>query len=131
MSRGSASAQTLRYALRLLRCCISIGESSRFRPFAQTTSCDLLFSSLVDLGDAHCSQQRQIVLDVPIVGDAAVLDLDEVGGDEGYWLALALRLPEPAGEMTGEVHMHSDVVACDDYLLHRNLEVGNGGAEPA
>src|SRR4030081_2594336 len=46
--------------------------------------------SLVDLGDAYLLQQRQIVLDVPIVGDAAVLDLDEVGGDEGDWLGPAL-----------------------------------------
>src|SRR5229473_699833 len=85
--------------------------------------------SLVDLGDAHFLQQRQIVLDMPIVGDAAVLDLDEVGGDEGDRLALALRLPEPAGEMAGEVHMHGDVVAGDDHLLHGDLESGHGGAE--
>src|SRR6266436_1546671 len=87
--------------------------------------------SQIDLSDAHFLQQRQIVLDVPIVGDAALLDLDEVGSDEGDRLAFALRLPELAGEMTGEVHMHSDVVACDDYLLHRDLEVGHGGAKPA
>src|SRR6267143_1271245 len=87
--------------------------------------------SLVDLGDAYLLQQHQIVLDVPIVGDAAVLDLDEVSGDEGDRLAFALRLPEPAGEMAGEIHMHGDVVAGDDHLLHRNLEVGHGGAEPA
>src|SRR5712675_1193651 len=87
--------------------------------------------SLVDLGDADLLQQRQIVLDVPIVGDAAVLDLDEVGGDEGDRLAFALRLPELAGEMAGKVHMHGDVIAGDDHLLHRDLEVGHGGAEAA
>src|SRR6266853_2438967 len=87
--------------------------------------------SRADLGDPHLLQQREIVLDVPIVGDAAVLDLDEVGGDEGDRLALALRLPEPAGEMAGEVHMHGDVIAGHDYLLHRDLEVGHRGAKPA
>src|SRR5437879_8845553 len=87
--------------------------------------------SRADLGDAHLLQQRQIVLDVPIVGDAAVLDLDEVGGDEGDRLAFALRLPELAGEMAGEVHMHRDIVAGDDHLRRRDLEVGHGGAEPA
>src|SRR5258708_3181624 len=87
--------------------------------------------SHVDLGDAHRLQQRQIVLDVPVVGDAAVFDLDEVSGDEGYRLAFALRLPEPAGEMAGEIHMHGDVVAGDDHLLHRDLEVGHCGAELA
>src|SRR6202171_2358836 len=50
--------------------------------------------SLVDLDDAYLLQQRQIVLDMPIVGDTAVLDLDEVRGDEGDRLALALLLPE-------------------------------------
>src|ERR1700675_4711236 len=87
--------------------------------------------SLVHFGYAYLLQQRQIVLDVPIVGDAAVLDLDEVGGDEGDRLALALRLAEPAGEMAGEVHVHGDVVAGDYHLLHRDFEVGHGGAEPA
>src|SRR6266849_7935589 len=85
--------------------------------------------SRADLGDAHLLQQRQIVLDVPIVGDAPVLDLEEIGGDEGDRLALALRLAEPAGEMAGEAHVHGDVVAGDDHLLHRDLEVGHGGAE--
>src|SRR3981081_3908275 len=47
--------------------------------------------SLVDLGDPHLLQQRQIVLDVPIVADAAVLDLDEIRSDEGDRLAPALR----------------------------------------
>src|SRR5712671_71577 len=87
--------------------------------------------SLVDLGDAYLLQQRQIVLDVPIVGDAAVLDLDEIGGDEGDRLALALRLPEPAGEMAGEVHMHGDVIAGHDYRRPRGLGGGHRGARRA
>src|ERR1700704_1047884 len=61
--------------------------------------------SRADLGDPHLLQQHQIVLDVPVIGDAAVLDLDEVGGDEGDRLAFALRLSELAGEMAGKVHM--------------------------
>src|SRR6266566_4573667 len=61
-----------------------------------------------DLGDAHILQQREIVLDVPIVGDAAVLDLDEVSSDEGVGLAVALDLAEGAGEMAGETHVHGD-----------------------
>src|SRR5258708_15518577 len=87
--------------------------------------------SLVDLGDPHFLQQRQIVLDVPIIGDAAVLDLDDVSGDEGDRLAFSLGLPELAAEMAGEVQMHRDIVAGDDHLLHDDLEVGHGGAEPA
>src|SRR5260370_20215200 len=87
--------------------------------------------SRADLGDSHLLQQRQIVLDVPVVGDAAVLDLDEVGGDEGDRLAFALRLSELASEVTCEVHMHSDVVAGDDHLLHRDLQIRHGGPEAA
>src|SRR5260221_6973887 len=87
--------------------------------------------SRADLGDPHLLQQCQIVLDVPIVCDAAVLDLDEVGGDERDRLALALRLPEPAREMAGEVHMPGDLVAGGDHLLYRDFEVGHGRAEAA
>src|SRR5229473_2402184 len=86
---------------------------------------------LVDPGDAHFLQQRQIVLDVPIVGDATVLDLDEIGRDEGDRLAFALRLSELAGEVTGEVHVHGDIVAGNDHLLHRDLEIGHSSAETA
>jgi len=55
-----------------------------------------------DFRDAHLLEQRQVVFDVPIVGDPAVLDLHEIGGDEVDRLALALRLAERAGEMSGE-----------------------------
>src|SRR5260370_14325697 len=87
--------------------------------------------SQADLGDTHLLQQRQIVLDVPVVGDPAVLDLDEVSGDEGDRLTFALPLTKLAGEMAGEAHMHGDVLAGDDHLLHRDLEIGHGGAETA
>jgi len=94
MLRGSASAQSYRYSLHLFRCCPSIGESSTISSFSgkqhlRSPAC----WSLLDLGDAYLLQQRQIVLDVPIVGDAAVLDLDEVSGDEGTGCLPAL--PEP------------------------------------
>src|SRR5260370_27564490 len=74
--------------------------------------------SRADLGDPHLLQQCQIVLDVPIVCDAAVLDLDEVGGDERDRLALALRLSEPACEMAGEGPIYGDVVARDYHLSY-------------
>ena len=35
--------------------------------------------SFLDDGDAHLLQQCEIVLDVPIVGDAAVLDFHKIG----------------------------------------------------
>src|ERR1700730_15311647 len=113
MSHGSAIAHSRRYALGLFPKLVP----SR-KPLLQSPASP----SRGDLGHAHLLQQREIVLDVPIVSDAAVLDLEEVSSDEGDRLALALRLPEPAGEMAGEVHMHCDVVAGDDHLIHRDLE---------
>ena len=55
-----------------------------------------------NLGDAHLLEQCQIIFDMPVVGDAAVLDLDEVGGDEGNGLTLTPRLAERAGEVSAK-----------------------------
>src|SRR2546422_1512641 len=46
--------------------------------------------------------QGQVVLDVPVVGDAPVGDAVDVGGDEIDRLALALGLPEAAGGVGGK-----------------------------
>src|SRR6267154_6678640 len=79
---------------------------------------------------AHLLKQRQIVFDVPVVGDAAVLDLEEIGRNEGNRLSLALRLAEGASEMAVETHVYGDVIASDDHLLHRHLEIRHGSPEP-
>ena len=44
-----------------------------------------------DLGDTHLTQQRQVVLDVPVVADAAVRDLEQVGRGEIDRLAGTFR----------------------------------------
>src|SRR5579863_6623398 len=75
-------------------------ESGRFR---RTSSRSRSKSSLFNLGDAHLREQRQIVLDVPVVGDAAVRDLQQVRRDEIDRLALALGLAERAGEAAPEI----------------------------
>src|ERR1700730_15948780 len=122
MSHGSAIAHSRRYALRLFPKLVP----SR-KPLLQSPAS----RSRGDLGHAHLLQQREIVLDVPIVGDAAVLDLEEVSGDEGDGLAVALDPAEGAGEMAGEAHVHGDVIAGEDHLFYRHREVGNCGAELA
>src|SRR5258705_13322688 len=66
---------------------------------------------------------------MPVVGDASVLNPEEIGSDEGDRLTLVLRLAKPAGEMAGEPHVYRHVVACDDHLLHRQSEIGQGGTE--
>jgi hypothetical protein len=84
-----------------------------------------------NLGDAHLLEQCQIIFDMPVVGDAAVLDLDEVGGDEGNGLALTPRLTERAAEVSGKAHVYGDIVAGDNHLLNGHREVAHGGAELA
>jgi hypothetical protein len=54
---------------------------------------------------------------MPVVGDAAVLYLDEVGGDEGNGLTLTPHLTERA--------------AGDNHLLDDHRKVGHGGPELA
>src|ERR1700732_4526717 len=122
MSHGSAIAHSRRYALRLFPKLVP-----SWKPRLQSPSS----RSRGDLGHAHLLQQCEIVLDVPIVGDAAVLDLEEVSGDEGDGLAVALDPAEGASEMAGEAHVHGDVIAGEDHLFYRHREVGNCGAELA
>jgi hypothetical protein len=62
-------------------------------------------SSLFDLGRAHLREQRQVVLDMPVVGDAAVRDLQQVGRDEIDRLTLALGLAEGPGEVAFEIYV--------------------------
>ena len=38
--------------------------------------------SLLDLRDAHMGEQRQVISDVPIIGDVAVRDLEQAGRNE-------------------------------------------------
>src|SRR5258708_31084388 len=68
---------------------------------------------------------------MPVVGDPAVSDFHEIGGDESDRLTLALCLAEPAGEMAGELHMNGNVMAGDNHLFHRDRQVGHRGAELA
>src|SRR3989449_4154448 len=66
---------------------------TRLRPSLRISS----FGNQVEL-----LHQGQVVLDVPVVGDAPVGDAVDVGGDEIDRLALALGLPEAAGEVAGK-----------------------------
>jgi hypothetical protein len=84
-----------------------------------------------NLGDAHLLEQCQIIFDMPVVGDAAVLDLDEVGGDEGNGLAQTRALPNVPVKCPAKPHVHGDIVAGDNHLLDGHREVGDGGAELA
>ena len=81
---------------------------------------------IVELGDAHLLEQRQVVLDVPVVGDPAVRDFEEVGRDETDRLARAFDVAERAGEVRREHHVDGHHVARDDQLLDRHAEVRHG-----
>src|SRR5258706_15397655 len=89
--------------------------------FAQTTSCDLLLAShepTLAMPISCSSVRLSSMCQLSVMRPFWILT-----SDEGDRLALALRLPEPTCEMAGEVHMHSDVVAGDDHLLHRDLKI--------
>src|SRR2546428_12554160 len=60
--------------------------------------------------------QGQVVLDVPVVGDAPVGDAVDVGGDEIDRLALALGLLEAAGEVATKVQVHDDAITGPDNI---------------
>jgi hypothetical protein len=55
--------------------------------------------------DADLLEEREIVFQMPVVGDPAVVDTHDVGGCEIDRLAGARASHESAGEMAGEAHM--------------------------
>ena len=66
---------------------------------------------------------------MPVVGDPAVADTQNVGGDEIDWLAGAGVSHESAGEMAGEAHMRDDAVTHYQPLYYRHFEVRHRGEE--
>jgi hypothetical protein len=75
-------------------------------------------------------EKREIVFQMPVVGDPAVADTQDVGGDEIDWLAGASLSHENAGEMAGEAHMRDDAVAHYQPLYNRYLQIWHRGEEP-
>src|SRR2546426_106143 len=80
---------------------------TRLRPSLRISS----FGNQVEL-----LHQGQVVLDVPVVGDAPVGDAVDVGGDEIDRLALALGLLEAAGEVATKVQVHDDAITGHDNI---------------
>jgi hypothetical protein len=66
-------------------------------------------------------KQPQIVFDVPIVGDPPILDLEEIGGDEGDRPSLAKCLAEFAG-----AH-HRGIPYSDNEKYYSNLSCERTG----
>src|SRR5260370_36784809 len=60
---------------------------------------------------------------MPVVGDPAVADTQDVGGDEIDWLAGAGVSHEGAPEGPGEAHVGDDAVACYQSLDHHQLKI--------
>ena len=69
--------------------------------------CNLRLKQSASLGTQHPNllQESEVVLEVPVVGDPAVLDPQDVGGDEVHGLTLPLHALERAGEMPDEAQM--------------------------
>jgi len=79
--------------------------------------------------DADLLEEREIVFEMPVIGDPAVSDTQDIGGDEIDWLAGAGVSHESAGEMSGEAHMRDDAVAHYQPLYDRHFEVRHRGEE--
>src|ERR1700693_641414 len=79
--------------------------------------------------DADLLEEREIVFEMPVIGDPAVPDTQDVSGDEIDWLAGAGVSHENAGEMSGEAQMRNDSVAHYKPLYHRHFEVRHRGEE--
>src|SRR3989442_13307777 len=69
--------------------------------------------------------QGQVVLDVPVVGDAPVGDAVDVGADEIDRLALALGLLEAPGEVATKVQVHDDAITGHDHLFDLASDIGD------
>src|ERR1700720_2015740 len=76
--------------------------------------------------DSDLLEESEIVLKMPIVGDAAVPDAQDVRRDEVDRLAIALVPHEAPGEMARETEMRDDAIADHQPLHHRHVQVGHG-----
>jgi len=79
--------------------------------------------------DAHLLEQREIVLDVPVVRYLAIGHFQKISRDELDCLARPLGGGKRPGEMTTEHHVDGDVVAGEYHLVDLDRKVRNGGAE--
>src|SRR5260370_37648954 len=86
-----------------------------------------------ELNDPQLLQQREIVLNVPVVGDPAVLHAQNVGRDKIDRLTASLLLAKSAGEMAAETQVCDHAIAADYKLFnlaaqirHRLAEVARG-----
>jgi hypothetical protein len=94
------------------------------RASARTIHVVVVFErSFLDGGDTHLLEESEIVLDMPVVGDATIPDLQQISGNQRDRPAVAPNRPERAREMLGEAHVHRDVRAGHDHLVNRDLQV--------
>ena len=75
--------------------------------------------------DSDLLEESEIVLKMPIVGDAAVPDAQDVRRDEVNRLAISLVPHEAPGEMAREAEMRDDAIADHQPLHHRHVQVGH------
>ena len=85
---------------------------------------------MFNLGDAHLGEQCRVVLDMPVVGYAALSDLQQVGRNEVDRLALGLGLAEGSGEVSRENHVHGYAITDYDHLPNLDAEIRNRRGMP-
>jgi hypothetical protein len=77
----------------------------------------------LDFGAAHLREEGPVVFNVPVVGDAAVGDFQQVGRDEIDRLSLTRGLAEGPSEMAVEFHVDCHVIVGDDQLANLDGQV--------
>src|SRR3981189_2606883 len=82
-------------------------------------------------GQSDLLQESQIVLQMPVVGNLAGTDCQDVRGDELDRLAPSLVLVEHSGEVTAEVQMGHDPVARQDLLRRWSRRLSGRGSSHA
>jgi hypothetical protein len=73
--------------------------------------------------DPNLGLQRQIILNMPSVGDTAVGDSEQIGRNKINRLPPSFDLSESAGDMPFEIHMDRDVVIGHDHLAKFDTEI--------
>jgi hypothetical protein len=103
------------------------------RLFSSVVVSDSLFhaAAISGLNDSQLLHQREIVLNVPVVGNPAVLHAQNVSRDEIYSLTRSLLLSKSAIEMAPKMEMCDHAVAGNNQLFYVTPQVRHRLAEIA
>lgn len=76
--------------------------------------------------EADLLEEREIVLQMPVVRNSSVADAKDVGGNKVDAPAVARPARENAGEVTRESQVRDNAISHHKALHYRQLEIGYG-----